>query len=264
MYAILCMLNSYLALNTNFTERKREIYDQCGEEGLKLQSDSGDRCGTDLLVDPFALFNQFFGESIFDRMVSGFFNTSTASGSEKLPPIEKFIECSLEELFKGCTKKVKVKRNVLTPKGKTSVDNTTFSVDIKPGWRAGTRITYDQQGNQALGYVSSDVVFIILEKLHKEYERHDDDLIYKPKVEISLRDALCDPKFKITLLSGERTELRAEGVIHPDRELKISGYGMPTKKNPDKRGCLIIRGFDIKFPKSLSEKKIKAIYDALS
>ena len=159
---------------------------------------------------------------------------------------------------------MKVKRHVLTPKGKTSIDNKTFSVDIKPGWRAGTRITYDHQGNQAFGYIPSDVVFTILEKPHKKYERQDDNLIYKPKVEISLKDALCDPKFKLTLLSGEHTELRAEGVIYPDRELKFPGYGMPTKKNPEKRGCLLIRGFDIKFPKSLSEKKIKAISDALN
>lgn len=201
---------------------------------------------------------------MFDNIVSGFFYTSAATGNEKLPPIDKFIYCDLEELFRGCTKKVTVKREVLTPRGKTSVDKTTFSVNIKPGWKAGTRITYDHQGNQAFGYVPSDVVFTILENQHKDYERQDDDLIYKHKIKIDLRDALCDPKFKLTLISGEHTELQAEGIIYPDRELKFKGCGMPTKKNPEKRGCLIIRGFDIKFPKSLSEKKMKAIYDALS
>lgn len=250
-------------MHSYFIGQKREIYDQCGEEGLKQQPGGG--CEADLLVDPFALFNQFFGESVFDSVMSGFFDTSAAaSGSEKLPPIEEFIECSLEELFRGCTKKVKVKRNVLNRKGKTSVDHTTFSVDIKPGWGAGTRITYDHQGNQAFGYAPSDVVFTILEKTHKKYERKDDSLIYKPKVEMSLRDALCDPKIKLTLLSGEQTELRAEGVIYPGRELTFPGYGMPARKNPQKRGDLIIRGFDIKFPKSLPEKKRKTIYDVLS
>ena len=253
---------SIKCLYITFTEHQREIYDRYGEEGLKQP---GDHSGADLLtIDPFALFNQFFGESVFDSIVSGFFGASVVSESQKLPAIEKFVECNLEELFKGCTKKVKVERKVLTPRGNTSVDKTTFTIDIKPGWKAGTTITYDHQGDQAFGYMPSDVIFTILENEHKNYKRCGDDLIYKHKVEINLKHALCDPKFKLTLISGERTELKAEGIIYPDREVKFKGYGMPTKEHPERRGCLIVRGFDIKFPKSLSEKKIKAINDALS
>ncbi|GAU40973.1 hypothetical protein TSUD_300520 [Trifolium subterraneum] len=52
---------------------------------------------------------------------------SNSSGMLKPPPIEKNIECTLEELCYGCTKKIMITRDVLTDKGSGNLCCTACS-----------------------------------------------------------------------------------------------------------------------------------------
>ena len=65
--------------------------------------------------------------------------------TRKDPDIEYPLNCSLEELYKGATKKMKLKRNV-----NSSQVEETLQVDVKPGWKNNTRITFSEKGEHPL------------------------------------------------------------------------------------------------------------------
>ena len=46
-----------------------------------------------------------------------------------------------------------------------------MSVDVKPGWKAGTKLTFDEQGQK--------VTFILEEAPHKWFTRDGDDLRFR-------------------------------------------------------------------------------------
>lgn len=132
--------------------QKRAIYDQYGEEGLKASADGGgsssmngsanQRFNPRNAEDVFA---EFFGSSKpfenMGRAKSMRFQTEGAGtfggfgGNEnkfrshkdsvgtssnqarKPPPVETKLPCTLEELYAGSTRKMKISRNVVKPNG---------------------------------------------------------------------------------------------------------------------------------------------------
>jgi len=50
---------------------------------------------------------------------------SNSSGMQKPPPIEKKLECTLEDLCYGCKKNIMITRDVLTDTGLVSISFTT-------------------------------------------------------------------------------------------------------------------------------------------
>lgn len=62
------------------------------------------------------------------------------------PPIEHNLPCTLEELYKGSTRKMKISRTVHNDAGRPERISEILSIDIKPGWKKGTRITFPEKG----------------------------------------------------------------------------------------------------------------------
>ena len=58
---------------------------------------------------------------------------------------------TLEEIFKGTSKKVKTKSKAFDSSGKRTVDEITLEATIKPGLRAGSKIKYKNVGDQEEG-----------------------------------------------------------------------------------------------------------------
>ena len=78
--------------------------------------------------------------------MSGFAGPKRPRAPQQDPPIEYTLCVTLEELFTGCTKKMKISRRVLNPDGTTTSQAKVLSINIKPGWKAGTKITYLKGG----------------------------------------------------------------------------------------------------------------------
>eukprot|EP00960_Hanusia_phi_P048497 758974-Hanusia_phi.AAC.8 len=87
------------------------------------------------------------------------------------------IKLSLEELFSGVTKKMKITRKSVSPGRSTEY---TFEIQVKPGWKAGTKLTYAGEGDE---YAPGQ------EKPHDRFQRSGSDLIYKVRG-VKLVDAL--------------------------------------------------------------------------
>lgn len=312
-------------------KKKREIYDQFGEEGLKgsaggggggggqsfSQSGSGPQYSYTFHGDPRQTFNQFFGtenpfSDFFFQMGSGpgqsdqhggqqqsmfgfeedmmdteqpfgpfgsghragpsaFRSQSFAHGSPHIgrkssstrqdPAIEHDLLVSLDELLKGCTKKMKITRRVLNQDGKTArKEDKVLTIHVKPGWKAGTKITFQKEGDQSFNSIPADIVFIIRDKPHPLFKRDGSDLKFVAKV--SLREALCGCNVNVPTLTGEKVQLRISDITKPTSLKRLPNQGLPNPKDPSKRGDLIVT-FDIRFPDSLPEGSKQILYDVL-
>ncbi|KAG6405648.1 hypothetical protein SASPL_133240 [Salvia splendens] len=245
--------------------QKRQIYDLYGEEGLK----SG------LYAPPTDVYNREFkfsprdAEDIFEEFFGGL---------RKAAVMETKLPCSLEELYKGSRRKMKISRIVLDGSGyvmleiwqvfaflllhscfyvsvvssycsKPATVEEVLSIHIKPGWKKGTKITFPEKGNHEAGAAPGDLIFVVDEKPHQVFKRDGNDLIIHLK--ISLLDALTGKNFKISTLDGRDLTVSVSDIVKPGYEMLIQNEGMPISKEPSKHGDLRIK-FDIKFPSRLT------------
>jgi hypothetical protein len=68
--------------------------------------------------------------------------------------INRPLPVSLEDLFKGCTKKLRITRRMLSGREEEKI----VTVNIKAGWKKGTKIRYDGMGTEVRGGPAADVV----------------------------------------------------------------------------------------------------------
>lgn len=101
------------------------------------------------------------------------------------------LPLTLEEVMQGCTKHVKVTRSRLSPEGHgLRSEEKVLNVVVKKGWRAGTRITFPREGDEAPGSAPADITFILRDKEHPHYRRDGSNIIYTAK--ISLKEVSLD------------------------------------------------------------------------
>ncbi|KAK8552289.1 hypothetical protein V6N13_120701 [Hibiscus sabdariffa] len=175
----------------------------------------------------------------------------------KPPPIERNLECTLEELCYGCMKKVKITRDVLTLSGQTIQEDEVLSIKVQAGWKKGTKVTFEGMGNESPRAYAADVTFVITEKRHSLFRRDGDDL--ELSVEIPLVKALTGCSVPIPLLGGETMNLEIDEIIGPGYQRVIEGQGMANKKHEGSRGNLKVF-FVINFPKELTcEQRAAAV-----
>ncbi|CAI0627676.1 unnamed protein product [Linum tenue] len=254
--------------------QKRQIYDLYGEEGLKTfdfpppdDAPSGDSKFRFNPRDAEDIYAEFFGGS--GGGVGGRGGGSGRShhnhshrrngesrhhqGKKKAPAIESKLGCSLEELYKGATRKMKISRNVPDEFGsKPKAVEEILKIDIKPGWKKGTKITFPEKGNQEPGVRPADLIFVVDEKPHALFKRDGNDLVVHRKV--SLLEALSGKTVELTTLDGRFLTVPVDEVIKPGHEVVIANEGMPISKEPNNRGDLRIK-FDVKFPSRLTAEQ---------
>lgn len=112
------------------------------------------------------------------------FNVHTPFKKEKIqdPPVEHDLYVTLEEINTGCVKKMKISRRVMQPDGSSKKEDKYVSISVKPGWKSGTKVTFQKEGDQAKGKIPSDIVFIIRDKPHTLFRREGCDLRYTARL----------------------------------------------------------------------------------
>ncbi|KAH7823108.1 putative Hsp40 [Monocercomonoides exilis] len=295
--------------------KKKQIYDQFGEDGLKGTSsdDSGPgfpggfgpggprivfttsgmpRGGAGFMFrDPFEMFAEMFGgdAGMFTTATdpfSGGFSSSFSSSSGRSggarssasssssrsrvrttstpvqdPPVIHELPISLDDLFTGCTKKMRIERNVTDESGRTQKEARVVQIDIKPGYKAGTKITFEKYGDEKPGTIPSDIVFVIKEKPHSTFVRDGNDLHCKQTIPLSM--ALCGFELPLPFLAGGTRTVRSAGVVRPGQKIVLHEGGMPISKEPGRYGDLIVE-FDVRFPTQLSTDEKRQLSMLLS
>lgn len=296
--------------------KKREVYDQFGEEGLKGGATSGGGPGGGggtytFHGDPRATFAQFFGSASPFQTFFGFGgqgsnrvfpnfhdedmdmddpfglgigpqrpggqggafrshsfnfagpNQGRTGGKDRSqdPAIEHDLYVGLDDILRGCTKKMKISRRVIQPDGSTKKEDKVLTINVKPGWKAGTKITFQKEGDQGRGKVPADIVFIIRDKPHPLFRREGSDIRYTQK--LSLKQALCGSVVEIPTLTGEKISLNlTREIVKPNMVKRLQGHGLPFPKEPSRKGDLLV-SFDIKFPDTLTQSAKDILYDTL-
>lgn len=259
-------------------KKKREVYDQYGEEGLKGGIPSANTGGFSYTFhgDPRATFAQFFGNTNpFQSFFEGFgFDGdddpfTVIMGSPQMgsrtksqdPPVEHDLYVSLEDINTGCAKKMRISRKVLHPDGSLRQEEKILAIDVKPGWKAGTKITFPKEGDQGHNKIPADIVFILKDKPHPVFKREGSDLKYTAKV--TLKQALCGCTVEVPTLSGVKKTLNfTNDVIKPNTIKRIQNCGLPLPKEPSRRGDLLV-SFDIVFPDRITGVAKEALQKAL-
>lgn len=135
---------------------------------------------------------------------------------------------------------------------------------MQPGWKKGTRITFEGKGDERPGMLPADVIFTIEEKIHPVFKREGDDL--ELGVEIPLVQALTGCTITVPLLGDESMTLELDDIIYPGYEMTVPGQGMPKPKDLEgqgmpkpkdfegQRGDLLLK-FLVEFPTDLSDEQ---------
>lgn len=280
--------------------QKRPVYDQYGEEGLTDMPPPGSGGGGFPFGNGSAgssgfnprnaedIFAEFFGSSPFGFGSSGpgrsmrfqsdggggmfggfggseniFRNYSDGTGAsmpKKPPPVESKLPCTLEELYSGSTRKMKISRTIVDVNGRLVPESEILTIDVKPGWKKGTKITFPDKGNEHLNQLPADLVFVIDEKPHNFYKRDGNDLIVDQRV--SLAEALAGTTVNLTTLDGRNLTIPVTDIVSPGYELSIAMEGMPIVKEPGSKGDLRVT-FDVKFPTRLTQEQRSGLRRAL-
>lgn len=109
------------------------------------------------------------------------------------PPIEHDLLVSLEDISKGVTKRMKISRRVVANDGAVRKEEKVLTINVKPGWKSGTKITFQREGDQAPNKIPADIVFILKDKPHPHFKREGADLKYTAKVTLK---EVSEPVFR--------------------------------------------------------------------
>lgn len=260
-------------------DTKRKQYDLHGSDGLSSSSFSGGNHFT--FTNAEDLFKQFFGDNtpLFDGMFGGAMggmggmsanmaNMGFAFGDNPHKPrqgqtVQHKFFLSLEELYLGTTKSMKVSRKRLNADGRTTKqESKVLKIDVKRGWKSGTKITFPREGDELPGVIPADIQFIVGEKPHAVFQRDGNDLVIKQRV--SLKDALLGALIvSVKTLDGRQLQIPINKIVAPGYVHRVRGEGMPISKTGGAtKGDLLI-GFQIAFPKQLSLRQQEMIKQCL-
>lgn len=179
-------------------------------------------------------------------------NFSESTNLNKQPDTVVDVPLTLEELYTGTTKKIKISRNETRAGGAIERVGNVQELTIKPGYKAGTKIRYHGLGRESPGKAPGDVVFVVQEKTHDRYIRVGNNLEMLQL--ISLSDALCGSTVTVNGIDGRPYRIDCADVITPETVKLVTGAGMPLVNSPGQRGDLIIK-FRVAFPAFINDEK---------
>lgn len=273
--------------------KKRQLYDQFGEEGLGGAGGTGEGPGGFAgasgfqFNDPNTIFSQFFGSSMgrganpfggfdgasftnagqggsqnpfgsFGMNMGGVRGASGSGNEEEMPPVELTthqLNVALEDLYRGNTKKMKITRR--TRNGQN--EEKMLEVKLLPHYKKGTKITFDNAGNVDSYGRAGKIQFIVGEKPHEHFVREGDDLLYT--LSVPLLDAIRGGTFAVpSLVNGPQRFSKPPHAIQGGGVHRLRGLGMPRKQGG--KGDLCVK-FQIALPTRMTPHQQELIVQAL-
>ena len=212
-------------------EEERKKYDTFGSDQRQFPAFNMHN-----VPNPEDIFRQFFGMgNMFDirndfmQMHGPMFGHFVDLPSREIHNHDLF--CTLEELYNGTIKNFQITRRIVR-KGRIEPITDVIRVNVKPGWKDGTKIKFD------------DITFIIREEKHPIFKRINNDLHIT--CNITLKDAIIGFSRTINALDGTPITIKINSLNRSSDRYIITGKGMPFKTG---LGDIIV-DFDIDLTKS--------------
>uniref|UniRef100_G3PUN1 Zgc:122979 n=1 Tax=Gasterosteus aculeatus TaxID=69293 RepID=G3PUN1_GASAC len=238
--------------------KRRSIYDQFGEEGLKSGASTagqGNVSRHNFHTDPHATFSSFFhGSDHFDI----FFGNDNDSEEELFNPFRRFPFSHVGGIPDGGG----LRRGQRRLQGDEVVHDLLVTLDeVKKGWKAGTKITFPREGDETPNNTPADITFILRDKEHAQYKRDGSNIVYTAT--ITLKEALCGCTVNVPTLDNRMMPLPCSDVIKPGAVRRLRGEGLPMPKSPSQRGDLVVE-FQVLFPDRIPPQSREIIKHSLA
>lgn len=191
----------------------------------------------------------------------GNFRAEFSHGFNQAPPptIEKTIELTIEQCYRGCSVPINIERwSIINGQKVNEVENVTIT--FPQGMDENDALLMKGHGHSINDQLKGDVQITIKIINRTSFKRQGLDLILRKN--IPLKDALCGFAFDIAHLNGRTFTLNNAtnpSVIYPGFKKVIPELGM---KKDNVTGNLIIE-LDIDFPDKLTEEQINTIKSIL-
>ena len=259
--------------------KKKEIFDIYGKEGLKngIMKNGKQIEGYRYLGNGHEIFEKFMGTAnpftlirenekrskeikekeniVIDAAKQN--NSNEGKNEDNIKKAKDIIidlECTLEELYIGCTKNVKyIRKKVASDSVSLEEVEENIDVEVLRGYDKNSVVVFKGMGNEGLGEKNSDLIVKIKEKKNNLFKRvNKNDLIYIH--EITLAQALNGDPVRLTTLDNRKIAISIDEIISPSTVKKVPGEGMPIyKKELSVRDLEIEKGdlyikFHIIFP----------------
>jgi len=176
----------------------------------------------------------------------------------KPQPIQKTVQITLEQAFKGDTIEIQIERQK-EASGVTLSEIETIMITIPKGINEDEVLLMKDQGHMIHGQ-RGDIKISFKITNQTEFKRQGLDLIYQKKV--GLKEALCGFSFEIHHLNGKLLSMNNmvnPTIIKPNYKKVVPGLGIQKESQT---GNLIIE-FDVEFPDSLTEEQIQGLRNIL-
>lgn len=146
------------------------------------------------------------------------------------------VMCTLDELYQGRVKKLRVRDEIPVVDGTVVRIERVVELELRPGWKAGTKITFPPTRD----YPRS-VTLIVKQTPHEKFLRVKDDLVYKHQ--LTAQDIANGAPVKIRLLNGNMYHIDTKKEkVQPGSKLVLKGLGMPrTGMYKGQYGDLIVK-----------------------
>jgi len=188
------------------------------------------------------------------------FSPANRAQTPEVTTVERPLPLTLEELYKGTHKKMKIKRKAFDEvTGKRTTQDKVLEMDIKPGLKKGSKIKFKGVGDQEEGG-QQDLHFVVEEKPHALYTRNENDIHYV--LDLSLKEALTGWKRTVTTIDNRQINIEKSGPTQPGSKDSYPGLGMPLSKKPDQRGDFVVE-YKVTFPPTLTADQKRKLRDIL-
>ena len=187
--------------------------------------------------DPFSdFFHTFFGGG--GAQTGPRARAGRAARAQPRETLEAVADLTLEETFRGTTRKVMLPRD-----GKEQ----PVEVRIPAGVTAGSRVR------------AGDLYLTVRVLPHPQFEVRERDLLTRFKVPITT--AVLGGEVPVPTIAGSTLRVRVPELTAPGRVFRLKGQGLPSVGKPDERGDLYAT-LEIAWPASLTDEE-RQHYEAL-
>ncbi len=212
-------------------------------------------------------FSDFF-TSIFGSQ-GGARSSPFASGARRGQDVETTLELSLEELYQGGSKSIRLASRQICPdcQGQGRQDRSfcsrcggtgslpeekSLEIKIPPGVYAGSTIRLKGQGGQGLGGAAPGDLYLKISLLpHPLFQVKDRDL--ETKLSLHPEQVVLGDKVTVPTLEGSVSVTIPAGS-HNSTRLRLKGKGLPLKEGGRADQYLLIQ---IDTPRDLSEEELE-------
>uniref|UniRef100_A0A7S3JAJ1 Chaperone DnaJ C-terminal domain-containing protein n=1 Tax=Euplotes harpa TaxID=151035 RepID=A0A7S3JAJ1_9SPIT len=145
---------------------------------------------------------------------------------------------------------------------KVNPESKTLHVVVTPGMQNGEKVIFEKDGPQQPDVIPGDVVVILKQSKHDQFNRVGDDLY--TEMMITFKEAMMGFKKPLKHLDGRKIEVRSEPqeIIQPFSWKIIENEGMPLKDNPTQKGKLHIK-FIVSLPDQLTPEQKELVKEML-